>query len=507
MSLYVYFVALIAWLGMSGIVRGDVTLGAGPNGLEVNGVDLGAHLAALEAEMAILSKALADRTAELEELTQTVTGTAPISSTSSSETTQYVYPFDASVDDSNFTLATFFRPFFSTPQDTTVCKFSYVLGIEWDCAFDFEAHPKFTWEDSFQEASDIRYYMAEGNPLPNGLALDPSLGRLSGSLDAATIAGYGPDAIQLNYTMYAVLYGYPQPVNFNLQFINDTLMDGVETTGAVTKTLDEVSQRHIWTWTGDGTCTISLDGFSGHLDVRFLLVGGGGGGASGGGGAGGVIEYQTYTLVPGEVFTIDIGAGGRGAEHPGSFTNRALAGENTILSSDVNGTITAYGGGNGAIASVNAEAGIFGSGGGAGGFPTSTTASDGTPGQGFDGGGQPSTGYCGGGGGSATEPGVDGTVTVPGAGGAAYYTDITGVSQPVAAGGGACCYASNADESSTALGGVGGGGDCLSANNPTHTQNGTTYGSGGGGLTQSDAPGLGGFGFPGVFILSIGLPN
>ena len=68
--------------------------------------------------------------------------------------------------------------------------------------------------------------------------------------------------------------------------------------------------------------------------IRVLVVGGGGGGAggyvnggngSGGGGAGGVATIVNYPVTPGDVYNVEIGAGGNGG-HGG--TNRYSNGLN-----------------------------------------------------------------------------------------------------------------------------------------------------------------------------------
>jgi len=92
------------------------------------------------------------------------------------------------------------------------------------------------------------------------------------------------------------------------------------------------------------TGTTSWTAPSGVTSVDYLVVGGGGGGGTGydagggGGGAGGMVLTGTLTVIPGNSYTVTVGAGGAGG--PDTRTNTSgSAGSNSVFSS-----ITALGG-------------------------------------------------------------------------------------------------------------------------------------------------------------------
>lgn len=186
--------------------------------------------------------------------------------------------------------------------------------------------------------------------------------------------------------------------------------------------------------------------------IRALVIGGGGGGGSdegGGGGGGGFIDTTTLTIGANSFVTINVGAGGAGAE--GNDVFDAMNGQDSVLDS-----LVAVGGGAGG-SSVNTNIAVRngrpgGSGGGGAGESLSNRAGGaGTVGQGFSGGNGINAG-SGGGGGGATEAGnADGN----GTGGDGKASDITGSTITYGGGGGG----GNGNTGSTSyVGGDGGGG-------------------------------------------------
>jgi hypothetical protein len=147
----------------------------------------------------------------------------------------------------------------------------------------------------------------------------------------------------------------------------------------------------IQTFTATGTTSWTCP--AGVTSVEALVVAGGGGGGlcyGGGGGGGAVIYNASLAVIPGNSYTVTVGAGGLGTSAGGpNGTN----GGNSVFSS-----ITATGGGGGGAACANA-----GSAGGSGGGGSNSAAG----GAGTTGGnnGGAATGSAGGGGGGAGGPG------------------------------------------------------------------------------------------------------
>lgn len=201
---------------------------------------------------------------------------------------------------------------------------------------------------------------------------------------------------------------------------------------------------------------------TGVTSVQVLVVGGGGAGGGsnagnnyaggGGGGAGGYIS-QTYTVVPGNSYTVTVGAGGTGTTAQGNN------GGNSVFA-----TLTAIGGGGGgegssggATASTAGRNG--GSGGGAGGINTgNATFGTATAGQGNNGGSSFfNSGIlsCGGGGGGSNGPGTNAEGNNAGPGTA---NSITGTNVTYARGGSGECGQNGAGVAGGANTGNGGGG-------------------------------------------------
>jgi hypothetical protein len=226
---------------------------------------------------------------------------------------------------------------------------------------------------------------------------------------------------------------------------------------------------------------------SGISQVQTVVVGGGGGGGGGyqggGGGAGGLIETLT-TLVPGTIYPITVGTGGRGT------INMAITSTTDSYVATSGDTTTAFGltvlgGGRGAsefdtfngAAYVNTTRAALsgGSGGGAVWGTGNATPGSGTSGQGNNGGNGGGGGglFYGGGGGGAGSVGRDGSGTKGGNGGAAKLSQVTGTY--LAGGGGGTVRSANATTF------IGYGGDTTTAS--------AQGGGGNGGYTDNALPG------------------
>jgi len=228
---------------------------------------------------------------------------------------------------------------------------------------------------------------------------------------------------------------------------------------------------------------------AGVTSVNYLVVAGGGGGGSaatgismgGGGGAGGLLQGQ-LTVIPGNTYTVTVGAGGA------STTN----GSNSVF-----GSITATGGGAGAggiSSAVDAQNG----GSGGGGRPyNALQKGSGISGQGFDGGSAGNVDIAGGGGGSSSVGGSVPSGTVAGSGGSGTVVNITGSNVTYAGGGGGGAYSGQ----TAGTGGSGGGGN---GGSNADGSNATGYGSGGGGAGQYGNTHVGGSGSNGIVIIAYG---
>ena len=213
---------------------------------------------------------------------------------------------------------------------------------------------------------------------------------------------------------------------------------------------------------------------AGVTSIELLSVAGGGGGAyryyGGGGGAGGIIHDTSYTVVPGVVYDLSVGAGGAA----GAAAGEGADGGDTVWNVNAEGsgiTFTADGGGGGS-GTGNGNPG--GSGGGAKGSEGSsytggaaTQASPtGATGYGYAGGNEIDWGGAGGGGSSEVGGSPDTPTGKGGDGGdgrlfstfVAYGTDSSNVASTgsnggyFGGGGGGGAY----PDSSSSIGGVGG---------------------------------------------------
>jgi len=233
---------------------------------------------------------------------------------------------------------------------------------------------------------------------------------------------------------------------------------------------------------------------AGVTSVSVVAVGGGGGGSltwSGGGGGGGGLGWRnSISVVPGQSYTVVVGAGGIAQ---GNATSAAAAGGTSYFISTA--TVAGYGGGQGGSHSTSAGGGYGGGWVGDGG------------GRGGDGAYNGAWNYAGGGAGGYTGNGGDaansqsnGTAAPAGGGGSAggYYSSTYG--QP--GGGGVGIFGQGASGAATGNGysggngGSGGGngspGEPYSSTSQSNLIYGGTYGGGGGGSGTSFGGGPGG---------------
>ena len=227
----------------------------------------------------------------------------------------------------------------------------------------------------------------------------------------------------------------------------------------------------------------------GVTEVSYLVVAGGGGGGYDGGGGGGGGAFRSgsnYTVVPGTILTVTVGAGGTGG-----VSGSVLGGNGGASVFDtITASYGAGGGGSGNSTGVSAVAGATGgSGGGARG---NTGASGGTGGSAGNAGG--ATVGCGaGGGGGAGTAGTNGSSSAPqGTGGNGLTSSIAGASTYYAGGGGGANP--GCGDASVGAGGLGGGGSAVAASPGNAGTNGLGGGGGGGGGVGTRAGGAGGSG-------------
>ena len=242
---------------------------------------------------------------------------------------------------------------------------------------------------------------------------------------------------------------------------------------------------------------------TGVTSISVLVVAGGGGGGNdfgAGGGGGGVVYHPTYTVVPGNSYTVTVGNGGAKST---SNSSSASNGGNSVFDS-----LTASGGGGGASNSSLGAAG--GSGGGAAkvnrtSFGTSNQASfSGATVYGNRGGNASNDSGNGGGAGGGGAGAVGGDApnasanagSIGGAGGVGIQITIGGITAFYGGGGGGGTYIGYLP----GAGGNGGGGN--GSCRDTRAQDGRPgTGGGGGGAGQAQIAGAGNGG-SGIIIIS-----
>ena len=256
------------------------------------------------------------------------------------------------------------------------------------------------------------------------------------------------------------------------------------TTGEMFILTDATVNNNTWANVGDGSGGI-LPSYT--LSDILVVAGGGGGGSRGGGGAGGLLQAASYSVNPGNVLTVVVGAGG-------SLSSSGDGGDGGNSSLSTNGgtftSLNAIGGGGGGFTTGRSG------GSGGGGNYSGQAGGAGTAGQGNNGGaGSSSATVSAGGGGGAGSVGADAVGGVSGgAGGSGIADSITGASVTYAGGGGGA--------SETAPGGAagtGGGGKGAMVGN--YNGDPGTANTGGGGGGAYNATWTGGAGGSGVVII------
>ena len=257
-------------------------------------------------------------------------------------------------------------------------------------------------------------------------------------------------------------------------------------------------------------------------NVRVLLVGGGGAGGGlrgGGGGAGGFVDKTLSECVDAGTYEITVGFGGAASSGKGGN-----GGDSTFVGGDI--SLIAHGGGGGGCQGNTAGA-AGASGGGGGGGGTAGAANHDADEYGFPGGGTSGGDNAAGGGGGASSAGGIGNASGnktgtnarrAGSGGDAKMSDITGVEQWFAAGGGGGCWCDGSG-GMRGMGGTDGSGNILGGNGSGYKEDESDFstklaatapvqstGSGGGGGSANTSYGSGTAGACGVVIVRYSLP-
>lgn len=267
-----------------------------------------------------------------------------------------------------------------------------------------------------------------------------------------------------------------------LNILFPVLARAVSCEGSVVGTNCVVSFTSSTDWTAPG----------GVNSVTYLVVGGGGGGGGvlGGGGGGGGVRTGTLSVVPGNTYTVTVGAGG---------AIWTIGGDSTFS------TITSLGGGRGG------RNGAGSAGGSGGGGSNGGAAGAGTAGQGNNGGigvSAPSGAGGGGGAGAVGSNAGSGTAVVGGAGGAGVASSITGSSVVYGGGGGGGGRNDAGGTTAGGAGGSGGGGTGGNSTNSVPPTAGTAGRGGGGGGGGFNGVGIesGAAGGSGIVIISYAIP-
>ena len=326
------------------------------------------------------------------------------------------------------------------------------------------------------DGDTITYSITSG-ALPTGLSLNSSTAAITGTASAV-----GTDTTS-TFTVSAATSSQTATRSFSIT----------------------VKAPVIDTFTSSGTFTVPV----GLTAVDVLVVAGGGGANyhhGGGGGAGGLIYRPALPITPGTPIAVTVGLGGP----PTGNQPVAPRGQDSVFS-----TLTAKGGGGGAIDGDARNAPRTGPGGsGSGGSHNPSQSQDGgigiqpsqpgdsgTYGFGNPGGTgfytSPPTGAQGGGGGGAGGAGGNSGPNTSGTGGAGRAYSISG--SPVFYAGGGC--GGGHTNAGSASGGIGGGGSRPGSGPGQAGQPGTANRGGGAG-GSNDAPGTNPGGGSGVVIVS-----
>ena len=331
-----------------------------------------------------------------------------------------------------------------------------------------------------------------------------------------------------NFTYQSVSHGSGSKVGNTVEvtgFTTNNPAVTIQFTAEATYSVTAKAQDTTGTWGESVASSADSITIQNSYTVDYLVVAGGGGSGrshGGGGGGGGFrASYNNETsggggssetalqLVPGTVYTIDVGAAGTGGDF--SATNGAAS---SISGSDIT-DVTTVGGGRGASRSPNHGGSSGGSGGGGtDGHPGGPSGSGlaGTTNEGYAGGNgvYGSNHYNGGGGGGAGQVGGNAQIGSPGGGpgGNGQSSTITGSSVTYAGGGGGGMGSGQGANTPGGPGGSGGGGSGGSdgGGNPGTANT----GGGGGGAGGSGYWGSTGGGRPGgtgVVILRMATAN
>lgn len=299
--------------------------------------------------------------------------------------------------------------------------------------------------------------------------------------NGATFSEFNPDTGAVSSV---VITGLTNEITYDIK-LRAVSAVGTGVASATITATPSIFTRTIFTTVGSDTWTVPPSVNS----IEYLVVGGGGGGGgaggtgSGGGGGGGSVKTGTLSVIPGDIISYTVGAGGTAG-----VTVNGGDGADSIF-----GTITARGGGKGYESRSRNETGVLCKGGSAQSGDTPTTGGSGGGTRNNDAGGGPGGGLGGGGGGGG------------GAGGAGQdgYDATPGDATSAVGGNGGSGISSDIYGSSTTYG-VGGKGGNEAFSNITGAAGTPNTGNGGGGAQATSMGGsniAGGAGGSGVIII------
>ena len=323
-------------------------------------------------------------------------------------------------------------------------------------AFDTETYPAQNITSAWNVASGYNYV---GRYAPSSVSfLDGYIAEVhlidGTALDADSFGETDSTTNQWKPKEYSGSYGTN---GFYQKYASTVLADSFEDSSGNGSIIESFTSTGSDTW----TCP------EGVTEIEVLTVAGGGGGAgyyyAAGGGAGGIVHDADYTVVPGVVYDLTVGAGGAG----GGGSYNGTTGSDSVFNVNAEGSglaLTAKGGGGGA----NGDSGnpspqgtglTGGSGGGAAAWPNN------------------------GAGGASIQGSFSGATSYGNAGGDTDYTGGSPDSNSGAGGGGGA--GAVAGDASGASGGAGGAGQLFS----TFTSYGVSgyFGGGGGGSSGSNS--------------------
>ena len=418
----------------------------------------------------------------------------------------------------------------------------YVNGVQ-ETAFDTEEYPDQDWETCYNQSGvnqDLLWSREDSGRSPSGYFAEWH------SIDgqALTPASFGETNSDTNQWVPIEVTGMTYGTNgfyqkYSATELANSFTDSSSSSHTITANGDVANARG----TNLGTTSTVIDSFtstgsdtwtcpSGVTSIEVLTVAGGGGGAGyyggGGGGAGGIVHASSYTVVPGTVYDLTIGAGG--ASNPGA-TAQGNDGSDSVFNVNAEGSglaLTSKGGGGGG--GYANPPGPDGRDGGSGGGSNSRYGNSGSAGDGgsstqasFSGatsygnvGGSNSTstqtetaGSGGGGAGEAgntdRQPGTGGNDRGGDGGDGVYFSTFSSYGDSGYFGGGGGGGGGNTSGDRQGGAGGQGGGGVGAEHNTTAAGNGTanTGGGGGGASQHNSSPGsTGGGGGSGVILIA-----